>query len=187
MARSTTHFRHKYWDGKLSQIPSSSLTCVHAIALGQRRMLGKIFVPENSSPAFSPRPPSVACEHPRERGARHRHLGSLLYSGAAAAPIDSPPAASEPESRVLGASLLRFLSGTARALLLYRGTGRTREQWGTQTSSVTSDGEKLVFSFALPVERDHAYGGGFRYKAAFAHCKSHTLQSNSYQLGGPEQ
>lgn len=69
MATSTTRFRHKYWDVKLSQIPPPSLTCVHAIALEQRRMLGKIFIPENSSPSLSLRPPPAACEHPRSGSA----------------------------------------------------------------------------------------------------------------------
>lgn len=42
-------------------------------------------------------------------------------------------------------------------------------------------------SFPLPVGWDRVYRGSFRYNAIFAHCKSHMLQSNSYQLGGPEQ
>lgn len=107
---------------ELSLISSPSLNCVHAVcAWGQRRMLGKIFLTENSSPALSPRPPAAACEL---RGAESC---PPFPGSAAAAPTGS-------ESRILALSSLRFPKGTAGATC---GTGQTGEQQrGRQTSSL---------------------------------------------------
>lgn len=80
--------------------------------------LGKYLFPKIHRPVFpfDLRRPRVSTRDP---GARHRRLGSPPPSGTAAAPIGSLPAVSEPESRVLGVSFLRFLKGSAGALLLY--------------------------------------------------------------------
>lgn len=93
----------------------SSPICIPAIAPGQTQTLGKRFVPENSAPALSPRPPSASeSTECRIAVSTPRCLPSFLLL-----PSHRPRQPPGLGSRIFGVGFLWSLKGTDGALLLY--------------------------------------------------------------------